>query len=392
MRVLHFTERFSPTSETFIYEYIKELEGQGVDNHIATLRRTNERERPFPKVSKVKWPSRWDPRRLWRFGHHLTEGDNVRASKTLSAWPRVRQQLEEISRRVEPDVIHAHFGPAGVLAVPVAQASEIPIAITLYGHDVSRLARNPFWRKRYPYAFKKASKLFGISSHICSRIEDLGGASEKIQCWHLGVDLSKFDYTPADTTFGGTTVKCLHVGRLVEKKSPIDLVNAFSYARESTKDVDLHLTVAGDGPLRRDLEREVERIGVEDRVEILGSVSHTRVRSLMREANIYTQHCRTASDGDQEGQGVSFVEASASGLPIVATRHNGLPDVILDGVTGHLVEEGKTQAMGQKIASLAVDPDRWIEMGRAGREHIEKNFDLQSQVRKIKKMLSHLAQ
>jgi colanic acid/amylovoran biosynthesis glycosyltransferase len=81
---------------------------------------------------------------------------------------------------------------------------------------------------------------------------------------------------------------------------------------------------------------------------------------------------------------VSFVEASASGLPIVSTRHNGLPDVILDEETGFLVEEGNSEEMGQKIAHLASNPERWNEIGRKGRMHMEERFDLSKQIEKMK--------
>jgi colanic acid/amylovoran biosynthesis glycosyltransferase len=292
---------------------------------------------------------------------------------------------------VQPDVIHAHFGPAGVIMAPVAERLGIPMAVTLYGYDVSRLGRETFWRNKYPLAFSSASLLIGISRHICSRIEALGGDPEKISCWHLGVDLSQFEYRLADESFDGNTVKCLHLGRLVEKKSPIDLVKAFRHAIEETsEDIQLELKIAGDGPLRSELEQEVRDLGIENQVSILGTVPHSQVSQLMAEANLYTQHCKTASDGDQEGQGVSFVEASASGLPIVSTRHNGLTDVILDGQTGYLVEEGDVEEMGKKIACLAESPDEWRCLGKAGRIHMEEKFNLQDQVSSMKEMLSQI--
>jgi glycosyltransferase involved in cell wall biosynthesis len=183
------------------------------------------------------------------------------------------------------------------------------------------------------------------------------------------------------------------VGRLVEKKSPIDLARAFKYAVDVVNsDTRLKLTIAGDGPLRADLEREVQKLGIENHVSILGEVAHSRVSDLLADANLYTQHCKTASDGDQEGQGVSFVEAAASGLPIVSTRHNGLTDVILDGETGYLVGEGDFEAMGEKIAWLAERPSQWCRLGRAGRRHVEENFNLQDQVCEIQEILSHLTE
>lgn len=332
--------RFSPLSETFIYDYVTELERRGVDNHVVTLNLQNRGSRPFPKVYRIDFPSHRNPLRLW----HLLRLRNERRPSWVSFWPQLRTRIEGVATSLRPDVIHAHFGPAGVLIAPVAERLGIPLTITLYGHDVSRLARQKFWTEKYPSAFEKASLLVGISSHICKRVWDLGGAPEKITKWHLGVDLSQFAYRPADESFDGQTVRCLHVGRLVEKKSPLDLVRAFKCAVDGVESaLGLHLKIVGDGPLRERLEQEVASLGLENHTSVLGAVPHHQIPRLLAEANIYTQHCKTASDGNQEGQGVSFVEASASGLPIVATHHNGLPDVIIDGKTGHLVEQYSVQ-------------------------------------------------
>ena len=387
MRVLHFAPYFSPLPETYIYDYIKELEQHEVDNHVVTFSRKNKEERPFSKVHVVNRPGRWHPRRIW---HRALATVGI-AERRTSGWPETRKRLKAVVRDVGPDVVHAHFGPTGALIASVAEANDTPLAITFYGNDVSGLARKKFWREQYQSIFGSASLLIGISNHICSRIESLGGPINKIRCWHLGIDVSQFEYRPADESFDGEMVQCVHVGRLVEKKSPIDLVDSFKNAlTKLDKRLDLHLKIAGDGPLREPLERRIQSLKIEDKVSVLGAVPHARISELLEEANIYTQHCKTAADGDQEGLGVSFIEASATGLPIVATRHNGLPDVILDGKTGILVEEGDSKAMGNAIASLAERPDGWVRMGKAGRQHIEETFDLHKQAATMREWFREL--
>jgi glycosyltransferase involved in cell wall biosynthesis len=389
MRVLHFTPCFSPLPETYIYDYITGLERHEVDNHVVTFSRKNKEERPFSKVYVVDLPGRWHPRRMW---HRALATVGIGERRT-SDWPETRKRLKAVVRDVEPDLVHAHFGPTGALIAPVAEANDTPLAITFYGNDVSGLARKKFWREQYQSVFDSAGLLIGISNYICSRIESLGGPRSKIRCWHLGVDVSQFEYQRADESFDGETVQCIHVGRLVGKKSPIDLAEAFRNALdELDESLNLHLKIAGDGPLREKLERKIQSLGLKENVSMLGAVPHTQISELLKDANLYTQHCKTAPDGDQEGLGVSFIEASATGLPIVATRHNGLPDVILDGETGALVEEGDAEAMGRAIASLAKRPDKWVKMGQAGRQHIEETFDLENQTAKMKKWLRDLKQ
>ena len=135
--------------------------------------------------------------------------------------------------------------------------------------------------------------------------------------------------------------------------------------------------------MREDTEQRINELKLGGSIELLGAIPHQHVARLMHEADLYTQHCVTAANGDQEGLGVSFIEASATGLPIVATRHNGLTDVIAHEETGLLVEERDIEAMGRCIAELATDPERRQVMGRAGRKHVEEHFDLEQQMRKL---------
>ena len=341
--------------------------------------RSNERERPHEHVQIVPWPSVWDPKRI---GYRILEVIGVEKylqSSWRERWPEAIRVVEQIS----PDVIHAHFGRAGVKAVPIAHALGIPLVVTFYGYDVSKLSRDEGWRRGYEKIWHGSDVIVGISSHICEKLISMGAPKDKVKRISLGVDLGNFECSSPTSNFDGHTVRCLHVGRLVEKKGPLHLVRAIRNARRRLENGrDLHLTIAGDGPLRTELEKFITEAGIQDHFSLLGAVSHEKVRELMKETHLYTQHCVTASDGDQEGQGVTFVEASATGRPVVSTRHDGIPDVVLDGETGILVEEGDVEGMGEAIANLARNTKQWIEFGRAGRSHIEKNFNLSTQIEK----------
>src|SRR5690606_5060383 len=157
-------------------------------------------------------------------------------------------------------------------------------------------------------------------------------------------------YRDPASEYSGRQLRCLHVGRLTHKKSPVRLIQAFAIARNKLlPDIDLHLSIAGDGPLRLEVEQAVSHKNLTGIVKLLGAIKHKEVLERLRQSHIYTQYCETAPDGDQEGQGITFAEASASGLPIITTRHNGIPDVVLDGKTGYLVEEGDVEGMAERI-------------------------------------------
>lgn len=380
MRIVHFCDCFSPLSETFIYDHVSEVERQGATCHVLTLERSNEETRPFDGVYTIPAPPRWNAGRLWRrslaaFGKGTASG---------SYWPLLTPSLKEALVALAPDVIHAHFGPMGALIAPLAQILGIPLVVSCYGYDVSVLIRKKAWRSEYRTLFNQATRLIGISNHICNKLIALGAPPEKVHLMHLGIRPATFRFSSPQERFDGKTVRCLHVGRLVEKKDPIRLTQAIYHAQTLLGDtLTLQLQIAGDGPLRRKLEKTILDLGIQDQVTLLGAVEHTEIPALMQSAHLYTQHCVTARDGDQEGQGVSFVEASATGLPIVSTWHNGLPDVILHEETGFLVPEGHVREMGDRIAALASNPSLWTRLGQRGRAHVEANFNLEKQVRRL---------
>lgn len=379
MDVLHLRKSFSKLTLAPHYDQVLEMERQGVNNHIVANERVNAEERPFENVTIVPWPSIWSPRRI---GYRLLE--SLRLERYLeSSWRDSWPGAKEVVERIGPDVLHAHFGRAGVKAVPLAEQLGLPLVVSFYGYDVSQLPQEEAWRRAYRKIWSEADAIVGISNHMCSSLTSIGAPEEKVEKVSLGVDLEKFEFSDPTHSFDGQTVQCLHVGRLVEKKAPLLLARAFHRASQQIgEECRLHLTIAGGGPLMGDLRNLLERLDIEDQVSLLGSVPHQRVRELMQNTHLYTQHCVTASNGDQEGQGITFVEASATGRPIVSTRHNGIPDVVVDGETGVLVEEGDVEEMGAEIARLACSPDRWVQLGNAGRKHIGENFDLSTQVRK----------
>jgi colanic acid/amylovoran biosynthesis glycosyltransferase len=386
---MHFVSRFSLLSETFIYDYVTELEQFGVNNHVVTLTRHNEEHRPFPKVSVVAVPGRWHPTRVWYRGlAELGMGSLIESS-----WPLLRSRLGRLVRQISPDIVHAHFGPAGALIAPPVKRLGVPLLVSFLGFDVSVLARGTLWRQIYKrHLIDSGTAVTGVSNHICARLEDLGFPRGAIHLLHNGVRVDQFHYSNPSERWDGRTVRCLHVGRLVEKKNPVLLVQAFRHALDMAgPGVDLRLDVIGEGPLEDALKSEISRLGLRDKVAVLGSLPHHLIAKAMQEAHIYTQYSVTAPNGDQEGQGISLVEASSCGLPVVTTRHNGFPDVILDGETGYLVDERDVRGMGERIAWLATHPEHWREMGARGRKHVESHMNLSIQVRKATALYHVLA-
>jgi glycosyltransferase involved in cell wall biosynthesis len=380
MRICHLVSVFSRTSESFIYDQIIEQEKQGVETYVVTRKVINRNLRPHSHIGVLKKPV-FNP--AWIKYKVISNIKNSFNSE--QRWKILESEIKKEIRRIKPDVIHAHFGEYGFYLKSIVKELDIPFVVTFYGYDVSKLIyNNQEWRNRYKSLFDVTNSNIAISTHIYDKLIKLGASEKKTEIIHLGVDINKFIYHDPKNNFDGTTVKCLHVGRLVEKKSPSNLIKAFNVAqRKLTHNYRLHLDIVGDGPLRESVEQLINKFNISSTVTVHGAVAHKDVISYMKQANIYIQHCITATDGDEEGQGVTFVEASASGLPIISTIHNGIPDVVKHNETGFLVDEGDFKEMGEYLCLLSEKPDMWEKFGKAGRNRVIKKFKQSTQVRKI---------
>jgi len=136
----------------------------------------------------------------------------------------------------------------------------------------------------------------------------------------------------------------------------------------------------GDGPLLPGCRELVKSLAIEEGVTFLGAQPPSVVREEMRRARCFVQHSVVASSGDSEGTPVAILEAGATGLPVVSTRHAGIPDVVVEGETGLLVAEHDVEGMAQCMLAVAQDPELAGRLGRAGRARIETCFSIERSI------------
>jgi colanic acid/amylovoran biosynthesis glycosyltransferase len=186
----------------------------------------------------------------------------------------------------------------------------------------------------------------------------------------MGVDTERF--TTVDHPPHEGPLRVLAIGRLVEKKGIANAITAVSRAADSG--VDIALTVVGDGPLRQGLEHLATSRRAP--VTFVGSVNRARVIALLEESDVLLAPSVTAADGDTEGIPVSIMEAMSCGLPVVTTRHSGIPEVVLDGVTGLLADEHDPAALAEHLVTLAADTETRLRLGAGARAFVEAECSL----------------
>jgi colanic acid/amylovoran biosynthesis glycosyltransferase len=280
-------------------------------------------------------------------------------------------------RPFEPALVHAHFGPDGLLALPLARALGVPLVTTLHGYDVSlataRLlgsgslswARYALFRRRL---FAGGALFLAVSEALRARALAVGFPPERTIVHRNGIDLARFRPTGGRLEPG----LILHVGRLVEKKGTGLLLRALAELRRERTDA--RLVVLGDGPLRPRLIAQAMALGIADHVRFLGSRPSAEVASWMERAWLLAAPSVTAGDGDAEGLPTVIVEAAASGLPVVGSDHSGIPEAIVDGETGYVVPEGEVAPLAARIADLLDSPRLRTIMGLESRVLAEARF------------------
>jgi colanic acid/amylovoran biosynthesis glycosyltransferase len=173
----------------------------------------------------------------------------------------------------------------------------------------------------------------------------------------------------------------LQVGRLIEKKGFQTSLRAFA---ELLKRFPLAtLTIAGEGPLRSELQDLARELGVADRVRFVGFLSQPRLRDLFYQSHIFLHPSEMGADGNQEGVPNAMLEAMASGLPVFATRHGGIPEAIESGASGVLVAERDDAALAQALLDWTGRPEALMRLAQAGAGAVEAKFEQRAQARAL---------
>jgi len=251
-----------------------------------------------------------------------------------------------------------------------------------HGYDVSRLLRDDVWRRAY-LQYRDAAGVVVVSEVSRKRLVDLGLNAERVHVVPCGVEVGPLVQRQDRR---GEPIRCLAVGRMVAKKAPILCLDAFRRAAERMPN--LRLTYVGAGELLPAARHFVKAFGLGDRVSLLGGQSSEVVQRLMAEADVFVQHSVVDEDtGDEEGLPVAILEAMAQGLPVVSTRHAGIPEAVIDHGTGLLVDEGDSIGMADGLVELAGDAGLRQRLGEAGWQRAKAMFSWEQERGRLLKIM-----
>lgn len=389
MKIAFLVNRFPVLSQTFILNQITGLMDRGHEVHIFSNspEDTSETHEDVKKYNLLKYTYYY----LYPFpGNKVSKLGLIikycwKRPKAIFKVLRLRKQKKGEFEKIlcvaisfldkgPYDIVHCHFGPNGLLAASLKSigAIEGKIITAFHGYDISS-----YMIKHGDYAYKDlflAGDLFlPISERWKNKLIELGCDEKKIIVHRMGIDMNKFVSSRCEQRNNGK-IRLLSIGRLVEKKGM--RYSIFAVAKLLKKYPDIEYTIAGDGPLKNDLENLIKELHGQDNIILVGWKRQSEIITLLRNSDIFIAPSVTGKDGDLEGIPVVLMESLAMGLPIISTQHSGIPELVEDGKTGFLVPEGDIDAISEKLEFLVKHPESWKVMRAAGRVYVEKYYNI----------------
>lgn len=349
---------FLPYSQTFIYDEVAAHQRYEAD--VFAWARRNQERFPFPRVHT--------PEDVVDSGRYL-------ATARSAAFDRAFQARQ-------PRVVHAHFGTSAVRALPYANRYGLPLVVTFHGYDVALLAgRTRYLPHRWRYwsvarrMFEEAAVLLCASEELRRMVTELSGRRD-VQLFQLGIELARFNRPRV----AAGTPQVTMIGRFVEKKGHLDGIAAFARASRAAP---ARLGIVGSGPLEGQYRALVRRLGIESAVDFHGALAPQAVAELLARTDVLLAPSHVARNGDRESGLLVVREAGAAGVPVVGTRHGGIPESIEHGRTGFLVTERDVDELALRLEELLTSPALARQLGEAARAKVYREFDLRTQVAKL---------
>ena len=278
-------------------------------------------------------------------------------------------QIAGVLARRSADLIHVYFGHTGVHLLPFLRNWPGPSVVSFHGMDIMERRHEPHYRERLVELLQTVPMVFARSESLAERLVEMGCPREKIRINRTGIPMGDFPMRRRDVPQDGGW-RVVQACRFIEKKGLPDTLRAFAeFVKKFPKST---LTLAGDGPLRSQLERDAREMGLP--VRFVGFLGGRELADLYAESHIFIHPSVTTSAGDREGVPNSMLEAMATGLPVVATRHGGIPEAVESGVDGILVPERSPGELAEAL--LKVAGDGYLEMSRSAGRRVRERFEL----------------
>lgn len=335
---------------------------------------------PFERIHIVPKPPTHFLRRFWF--RQLRDTPWKISDKELRA-------LQSILSKTDACLLHIYFGQIAVHLLPLIRLWTKPSIVSFHGADVTVDMNKPAYREATRQMLNSVKLVLVRSESLRRAVIRLGCDEGKIEIQRTGIPLEQFPFRERRFPQNGEW-RLVQAGRLIEKKGLPVTLRAFAVFLHQYPNA--KLTIAGEGPLLAELQDLSRELNIDGRVSFTGFVSQDQLRETYYASHIFLHPSQTGRDGNQEGIPNSMLEAMASGLPVFATQHGGIPEAIENGVSGVLVPERDHQKLAAALLDTVQDPRFLSRIARNGAEIVRKNFDLRAQAQRLEEIYLRMIQ
>ena len=338
---------------------------------VIAQKRENAERYPFEPVHIVPKAPTHFLRRFWF--------RQVRDQPWQISDPELRA-LQAVLTETRARLLHIYFGHIAVHLLPLIRAWKNPSIVSFHGADVMVDMNKPAYREATLRMLDAVALVLVRSESLRSALVDLGCDPEKIEIQRTGIPLDEFPFRERTAPKNGEW-RFVQAGRLIEKKGLPVTIRAFEvFVRQYPN---ASLTIAGEGPLLREVETLARELKIAQRVSFTGFLSQEQLREIYYRSHIFLHPSQIGRDGNQEGIPNSMLEAMATGLPVFATEHGGIPEAVEHGVSGVLVPERDEFALVETVLNAVQEPASLSRIARCGADVVRQKFDLSNQAHRL---------
>ncbi len=400
MKIAFIVDRFPVLSETFIINQITGLIDRGHEVHIYGKQTDENKLHPDVEKYKLIERTRYLPEipqnYLWRLFHVLylfvknfsqapgvlLRSLNIFKYGKRAACLRLFYSSLPFLNAPKYDIIHCQFGRQAVckfgpysyegVALRDIGAVKGKLITTFRGYDISWYVQE-YGENVYDELFEKGDFFYANCEFFRRRAIELGCDANKIVVHGSGIDCSRFKFKARYPDRSGL-IRIATTGRLTEKKGIEYAIRAVAEVAKVHPNIEFN--IIGDGELKEHFVQIIHELNIGDKVDLKGWKNQKEIISILDESHIFVAPSVTASDGNQDAPVNTLKEAMAMGLPVIGTLHGGIPELVVDGISGFLVPERDEKAIAQKLIYLIQHPEIWQQMGLYGRQQVETQYDI----------------
>ncbi len=382
-KILFVQEVLGRLSEVFLYRMLANM--QDMDVQVLTGEYINKESFPFDNTKIRIWEKAevTFPKKIFAVlyrifrseGSHMAETDDI---------------IRQINRS-EADLICFQFASLPVLFGKEIEKIEKKCCVIHHGSDINLAVEHQTYRKRLKILWEKMDQIIFISHFLMETALSIGCPKEKATVMYLGVPVSSLSILSKQTKKETDCVRFISIARIVPVKNHSTLISAFTEFVKTT-DKEVELVLIGAGELEKEIQEKIQLLHMEKHIKLLGGLSNDKALNEVAKSDcvvlISKQYTVKGKINQEEGLGLSLLEGASMGLPMIGSKSGGIPEIIQDDINGYLIDPLNIEEIKNAMIEIVKNPTRSKSMGKKAREMVEKDFNLDLQIKKFQSLFT----